>query len=138
LKKAVGILPLDRYEDTRLVKAFVLAILFGVCVSLTAQSNDKPAASQPASAGLEAIQTANSLAKYGYSNYSASALIVAAEILGAVQTQPLDAAPTTDSSESSGADAKTGKPEFTPANLLADAKKYASGDSAMLAWAAKV
>jgi hypothetical protein len=117
------------------VVAFV--ILLGIGVSLVAQTADKPSSSQPSSTGLSAIQTANNLAKYGYSNYSASALIAAAEILNQVQTQSLGASPATEGGEGTS-DAKTGKPEFTPANLLADAKKYAAGDSTLLAWATKV
>jgi hypothetical protein len=118
-------------------KALVLAVLCGIAASLAAQSTDKPASAQPVSPGLSAIQTANNLAKYGYSNFSASALIGAAEILARVQTQALDAAPAAGAGPVSG-DAKTEKPEFTPANLIADARKYAAGDSAMLTWAAKV
>jgi hypothetical protein len=119
-------------------KALVLAVLCGIAVSLAAQSGDKPASSQPVSPGLSAIQTANSLAKYGYSNYSASALIGAAEILVSVQTQALDATPTTETAQTVAAGTKTEKPEFTPARLIADAKTYAAGDATMLAWAAKV
>jgi hypothetical protein len=118
-------------------KVLVLVVLCGICVSLSAQAGDKPASSQPVSPGLSAIQTANNLAKYGYSSYSASALIGAAEILAGVRTQALDAAPSAGEA-AAGAGAKTEKPEFTPANLIADAKKYAAGDAAMLAWAAKV
>jgi hypothetical protein len=114
-------------------KVLVLVVLCGICFSLAAQPGDKPASSQPVSPGLSAIQTANNLAKYGYSNYSASALIGAAEILAGVRTQDLGAAPS-----AAAAGTKTEKPEFTPANLIADAKKYAAGDATMLAWAAKV
>jgi hypothetical protein len=112
-------------------------VFLGIGALLSAQTTDKPASSQPASAGLSAIQTANNLAKYGYGNYSASALITAAEILSQVQTQSLGAAPTTESG-GDGAGTKAEKPEFTPANLLADARKYAAGDATMLAWATKV
>jgi hypothetical protein len=89
------------------------------------------------SPGLSAIQTANNLAKYGYSNYSSSALIGAAEILVSVQTQDLGASPTTEGPQTA-AGTKTEKSEFTPASLIADAKSYAAGDATMLAWAAKV
>jgi hypothetical protein len=115
-------------------KAFVFMVLCGICVSLSAQSGDKPASSQPVSPALSAIQTANSLAKYGYSVFSASALIGAAEILVRNQTRSLDASPTAEAAGAGGG-AKTVKPEFTPLNLLADAKRYASMDSTMLAWA---
>jgi hypothetical protein len=118
-------------------KAIVFTILCSICISLSAQQpRHKPASSQPASADLTAIQTANSLAKYGYSSYSASALIGAAEILASVQTQPLNSSATT--SGEGTTTGKTEKPEFTAANLIADAKKFAAGDPTMLAWAAKV
>jgi hypothetical protein len=125
-------------EECFMKKLFIFVILCGLCFSLTAQSRDKPAASQPASVELSAIQTANNLAKYGYSSFSASALITAAEILVKVQTQALGADPAPAGSGGTDGETKTGKPEFTPANLLADAKKYAAGDATLLAWAAKV
>jgi hypothetical protein len=113
-------------------KLFAMAVLCGFCGVLFAQQVPGKAAASPPPADLTALQTAYSLAKYGYSAYSASALIGAAEILAKVQTRSLSAQP-----EGASA-AKSSKPEFTPANLLADAKKYAAGDTAMLAWADKV
>jgi hypothetical protein len=90
----------------------------------------------PVSDGIAAIQTAYSLAKYGYANYSAGALIEAAEILSKTQTQPLGVQGEVEG-EAGGA-AETAHAEFTPANLLADAKTFAAGDATMLAWADKV
>jgi hypothetical protein len=118
-------------------KALVLAVLCGIGVSLAAQSDDKPVSSQPLSPGLSAIQTANNLANYGYSNYSASALIGAAEIFVSTQTQDLGVSPTTEGPQAAEG-TKTARPEFTPARLIADARSYAAGDAAMLAWAARV
>jgi hypothetical protein len=62
-------------------------------------------------------------------------VLMKAEILAKVQTKPLGVKP---ESASSSADATSGRPEFTPANLLADARKFAAGDTVMLAWADKV
>jgi hypothetical protein len=103
------------------------------------QTPDKPESSQQASPAMQAIQIATSLAKYGYANYSASALIEAAEILAQTPTQNLGDKPSSDTKTKAKAETKaTSKPEFTPKNLLADAKKYAAGDASMLAWADKV
>jgi hypothetical protein len=119
-------------------ETLVLMILAGLCVPLFAQAPqvpDKAANSQPASADLTALQTANSLAQYGYSKQSASALIGAAEILAQIQTRSLGVQP--EQSGTAGSD-KEDKPEFTPASLLADARKLAAGDTTMIAWANEV
>jgi hypothetical protein len=118
---------------------FSLVIICGFCVSSYAQ-DDKTVSNQPVSPELAAIQTANSLAKYGYSNYSASALIGAAEILGKVQTRELKAESVEKGETAENAGIKTDKPEFTPTRLLADAKEFAAaaGDATLLAWTEKV
>jgi hypothetical protein len=112
-------------------KFFLFAILCGFTMTVFAQRiPDKDVSTKPASADIAAIQTANSLAKYGYSMESASALIGAAEIFAQVQTQLLGTDPEQGSSGN--------KPLFTPASLIADAKKFAAGDPVMLAWASEV
>jgi hypothetical protein len=57
-----------------------------------------------------------------------------AEIIAKVQTRPLGSGPESGAAPASQA----AKPEFTPANLLADARTYAAGDQTMLTWAEKV
>jgi hypothetical protein len=95
---------------------------------------EKPDGSGAVSADLEALKTAHNLAKYGYRTESPSALITAAEMLAQVQTQPLGAeAEVSEAASDEGV--KEEKPEFTPVNLLADARKFAAGDTALLAWA---
>jgi hypothetical protein len=118
-------------------KLLTAAVLLGCGMVLFAQSPSaaKTAGSAPPE-GLTALQTAFSLAKYGYANYSASALIGAAEIIAAVQTQALGA--TGERAGAAAGSAKTAHGEFTAPNLLADAKKYAAGDATLLAWADKV
>jgi len=113
-----------------------LLIAFTVA-SLFAQTGgrDKPASEREPSEDLAALQTANSLAKYGYSNSSASALICAAEILAQIQTQELS---TTGKQTAPKGPSKVSTPEFTVANLLADAKKMASKDKTMLDWIASI
>lgn len=119
-------------------KHLIVTVLCGFCTALFAQQTpDKPASTQTVPPEITALQLANSLAKYGYANYSASALIEAAEILATVPTQALGATGTKDSTAKPGTKPDA-KPDFTAANLLADAKKFAAGDTGMLAWADKV
>jgi hypothetical protein len=61
-------------------------------------------------------------------------VIAAAEMLAKVQTQPLGAETEINAAVAEES-AKAEKPEFTPVNLLADARKFAAGDTALLAWA---
>ena len=116
------------------MKKIPLLVIFTLIgYSLFAQTGNKPAA-EPLPADLLALQTANSLARYGYSAQSASALIGAAEIFARIRTQPLGVTP-----ERTNSDPVTAEtPEFTPANLLADGKKLAGKDKTLLAWAAEV
>jgi len=112
-------------------------LLLFACASTASQPEDKPEVAQSGSDAIAAIQTANDLAKLGYRDKSASALIGAAEILAGVQTQSLDAAPEKEAA-ADASDTKSAKPEFTPTNLLADARTFAAGDATMIAWADKV
>ena len=108
-----------------------------VALSLFAQTQgrDKPASTQQPSEDLAALQTAYSLAKFGYSSRSASALLCAAEILAQVQKQPLESQGVQSQSSGTG---QVNTPEYTPGNLLTDGKRYAAGDATMLAWAADI
>jgi len=117
-------------------KVISLVIFLGLCVFSFAADEDKPV--EQVSPQLAAIRVANDLAKYGYKAYSASALIGAAEILATIQTQELKPEGVEKGEKTGNTGAKTEKPEFTPANLLASAKELAAGDSTLLAWAAKV
>ena len=101
------------------------------------ETGTKPASTTPRSEDVEALQTASLLAKYGYDTSSASALIGAAEILVYIQTQPLGTTGT-QSGQTADSGAKSGNPEYTPANLLADARRLAGRDATMLAWASEV
>lgn len=117
-------------------KLILSAILCGFAMFSFAQEEKQPA-QQPASKEVAALRMAHSLAKYGYENYSASSLIEAARIIAQTPTHALEAQVT--KGEASGkVEAKTNKPEFTPANLLADAKKIADGDATLLALANQV
>jgi len=113
-------------------KMSLLAIFIAITVSLFAQTATKEA--RAPSDDFTALQTANNLARYGYSVRSASALIGAAEILAQIQTQPLGA----QGQHSEAGAAQVNTPEYTPANLISDAKKFAGNDKTMLDWAAEV
>ena len=116
-----------------------LAVLMG-CGTTGSAGGETQAAVKPEKVeaalpeGISAIRVAYDLAKYGYGNYSASALIEAAEILAQTQTQPLDVAAEKETAADAGA-GEPARPEFTPVNLLASAREFAAGDAAMLAWA---
>ncbi|MDR0474996.1 MAG: hypothetical protein LBH43_15145 [Treponema sp.] len=113
-------------------KISLLWVVFSIIsISLFAQAEKDPAV-KPISYIIEALLTANSLARYGYDTYSPSALIGAAEILARTKTQVLG-----DPKERSQTATAT-TPEFTPANLLADARKMAGRDNIMIAWADEV
>jgi len=121
-------------------KLFVIVLFCALCVTVFAQvseTGEKPASPTPSSPAMDALQTAYALAQYGYANSSASALIGAAEILARTQTQEAN-----NQGEQKGqtpdADKKVEKPKYTAANLLADGKKLAGRDNALLAWAKKV
>jgi hypothetical protein len=134
--RAFEVMSIRSKKESTMKKVFVFVLLCGLCFSAFAQT-DKPETSQPVSPTLTAIRTANNLAKYGYANRSASALIGAAEILAKTPTQALEAGVEKDATvENAGT--KTDRPEFSPANLLADAKKWAARDANLLAWAGQV
>ena len=116
-------------------KLFIVLCLFGISVTAFAQE-EKPTIDKPASPELTALQTAASLARYGYSNYSATALIEAAKIFSETKVQDLGmkgvpADPQTVSE-------KDNKLVLDPAQLLADAKKFAGKDKVVLAYAKQV
>ncbi|MDR2496169.1 MAG: hypothetical protein LBD21_03490 [Tannerellaceae bacterium] len=115
--------------------SLTLLCVFGM--ACFAQTEDKPAGIKP-SPELEALTTAHSLAKYGYANYSASALIGAAEILSQVSIQKAQLEKEAEAEKAENTGTKTDKPEITLAGLIADAKKFAAGDATMLAWADRV
>lgn len=117
------------------MKKMSLLVLFtAIAVSLFAQAQTGTKDAKAPSDDFTSLQTANSLARYGYSVQSASALICAAEILAQIKTQPLGSK---GQSSQKGTE-QVNTPEYTPANLLKDAKKFAGNDKTMLAWAADV
>jgi len=121
------------------MKRFIIVVIvFIFSASLFAQGRDKPPVSAAVSSDISAIQTAYSLAKFGYSNYSASALIEAAEILSYIEIWKLEISPVKSESWALAETRTETPPLFTPANLLAEARKYAVKDSTMIAWIDRV
>ena len=116
-------------------KLLLIACFCGITLAAFAQ-DEKPESNKAASPEMSALQTAAGLAKYGYANYSATALVEAAKIFSETQTQPM------------GVEAERGKTEtvepkdnavsFDPAQLLADAKKFAGKDKVVLAYVKQV
>ena len=106
-------------------------------MAFTAYAQEEKENATPATDAVAKIRLANELAKYGYENSSAIALIQAAEILAEVETQALVAESFV--AGEGAADAKeNAKPEFTAANLIASAKELAKGDKHLTALANKV
>lgn len=116
-------------------KTLLIACLCCFSFAVFAQE-EKTAVEQPVSAEMAAIQTATSLAKYGYATYSPTSLIEAARILGTTEVQSLNVEATRGTEVAP--DAKDAKVSFEPAQLLADAKKFAGKDKAVLAMIKKV
>lgn len=113
-------------------KLLMLAAIFGMTYTATAQ--EKTDSAQPQSEAISQIRLANQLAKYGYENYSAPALIEAARILSQVETQDLKSELFTPGEGDESAK-DSAKPEITPENLLASAREFADGDETLLALA---
>lgn len=116
-------------------KLLVITAIFSMVYTVTAQ--EKTNTAQPQSEAISDIRLANQLAKYGYENYSASALIEAARILLEVETQDLKSESFTPG-EGDESEKASAKPEFTPENLLSSAKEFADGDEILLALANSV
>ncbi len=109
--------------------------LFSLSVAAFAQE-EKPASDKKASPELAALQTAAGLAKYGYENYSATALIEAAKIVSETPVQDLDAKGTP--SETQAVQEKASRFRLDPDQLLADAQKYAGKDKVVVNYAKQV
>ena len=116
-------------------KYFLIACLCCLSIAAFAQE-EKPESNKAASPEMSALQTAASLAKYGYANYSATALVEAAKIFAETRTQPMDI--TAERGKSETVATKDNSVSFDPAQLLADAKKFAGKDKVVLAYIKQV
>ena len=116
-------------------KFFAILCLCGLSIAAFAQE-EKPASDKKASPELAALQTAAGLAKYGYENYSSTALIEAAKIIAETPVQDLDAQGTP--SEEQTVTEKPTRLRLDPDQLLADAHKYAGRDKVVVNYAKQV
>ena len=118
------------------MKRFILiACLFSLALVAFAQE-EKPTSDKKASPEIAALQTAAGLARYGYDNYSATALIEAARIIYETPVQELDAQESP--SEPQQVQEKPTRFQLDPEKLLADAKKYAGKDKVVVNYAKQV
>lgn len=108
-------------------KLLVLAAVCCLSMSLVAQEAKKTENHKP-SAEMESIQTAASLAQYGYQNNIPTALIEAARIFGTTQVQEGDLEGTSEAPNSEAAEKEAGI-SYDPQQLLADAKEMAGNDA---------
>lgn len=114
------------------MKKFIMLIAaFGLLQGAAAQEKSGDAVTPDTN--VEKVQLAAKLAKYGYANYSALALIEAASILNDVPAGDLK--PEAFEAGEGELGTKEGKAEFTVAQLLKDARDYADGDATLLALA---
>ena len=116
-------------------KTFAIALLCSLSFVAFAQET-KPEVSGEASAEISSLQIAANLAKYGYQNNSATALIEAAKIFAETPVQPLDAVKTPGTEQS--VSEKDSAVAFDPAQLLADARTFAGKDKVVLKYASQV
>ena len=116
-------------------KYIVIMCMMAITMSCFAQE-EKKEANRPPSPEMMAIQTAIGLAKYGYANYSATALAEAAKILSETKMQDLDVTKQSEGGIESAE--KSTQMSFAPAQLIEDAKKYAGKDKTTLAYIASI
>lgn len=115
----------------------ILTIACFCCLSLSVFAQDeKPVSDKKSSPELSALQTAASLARYGYENYSATALIEAAKIIAETPVQELDVKGTAGNPQT--VEEKAVSLRLSPTELLADAFKYAGKDKTVIAYAKQV
>lgn len=112
-------------------RIFTLLCLMGLSISVFAQE-DKPTPNKPVSPEVGALRTAASLAKYGYANYSATALLEAASIIANTPVTDMKADVTHGESDVAAAE-KEQKVSFDPQVLVADALKFAGKDKTVAA-----
>lgn len=116
-------------------RLMIVVILLGLMQAAGAQE-EKSDTAQPRNDNLERVRLASELARYGYENYAAAALIQAADILSSVPVQALQPEAYVPGEGTTGE--KTPKPEFEVGQLLRDARSYADEDPTLLALADRV
>lgn len=125
-------------------KLFILLALFSATsFSAFAQNanqlgKDEQTSAAPVSEDIRTLELGCQMARYGYANKSASALIEAARMIGSIATQPA----TDEHSEVGEGQPNDGKKRssisYDPEQILKDARKYAGKDKSLLALADQV
>ena len=116
-----------------------LFLLLCICTFIGAQAQDpKPVSKNKPSEDVANLQLAGDLARYGYKNFSADALIQAARIMSSVKTQDLKYESFKQEPAPKDQATKKSKEGYDLASILAAAKKYADGDVKLLASIAEV
>ncbi len=115
------------------MKKSIFVLLASILMIPAFAQEEKPENVATPSKDIENIRLANSLAKYGYENFSAMALLEAADILSNVSTQELKPVSFEQGEKNENQEEKVEKPEFNVETLLADAKKFAEGNDNLLA-----
>jgi len=118
-------------------KTFFFLFALGLFIISQAQET-KPVSKNKPSEDVANLQLASDLAKYGYKTFSADALIQAARIMGSVKTQELKYESYKQDPSPKVQATKKSKEGYDLASILAAAKKYADGDSKLLASIAEV
>ncbi len=117
-------------------KILAIVCICGLSIVAAYAQEEKPASDKKASPELSAFQTAAELAKYGYDNYSATALIEAAKIISEIKVQNLDVKGVQDNPQD--VEEKNTRFSLNPDALLSDALKFAGKDKVVIAYAKQV
>ena len=115
-------------------KSILFLMLFAMFVQVQSQTIEpKDPSKKKPSSDLENLRLANQLAHYGYKTFSATALIEAARIMGTIKTQDLKVDSFKQEGTSKDEYAKKSTEKYDMTSILAAAKKYADGDTKLLA-----
>lgn len=124
-------------KTRKILSIFAIALFATSAFAQKEMEEEKPFIEQETSDEITSLQTAYALAKYGYANNSASALIGAAEILAQIPMQDLNA-----TVEQQGEKAENGKEPsktgYSAEKLLEDGKKLAGKDKTLAKWISEV
>lgn len=114
-------------------------LLMLLAIVFTGQAQEKKVESKnKASSDLANLQLAYQLANYGYKTYSPTALIEAARIMSEVKTQELKYESYQQEPAPQSGGTKLEKEGYDLTSILEAAKKYSSGDPALMAAIANI
>jgi len=108
-------------------------IICASCTKKAETSEEKEVLKNGVSQPLNELRLAGELAKYGYANNSAIALIQAAEMINASQPRSLETKETKEGEKKADVGEKTSKVSLEVSTLIADAKALAGEDAKILA-----